>query len=567
MNRLNESFSTGHAWLSARADLLDRINVFPIADSDTGTNLRISLGPLRVCGNDRKALASRLHRSATGNSGNIAAAFFGELVKATSVDELPAMAALGRQMAWQAIADPRQGTMLNVFDTLAALLAEAPLAESSCRDLLTAMQESVLATATILPDLRAAGVVDAGALGMFVFFDGFFRTLTGCQQERLPLTALFPGRLEIAGAFRQKANAGYCVDALLRPSSDSALNTETIAAMGESVVVVRGEDQLKIHLHTANPRELRQSLDRLGEVITFSDEALPTGAAQQPRVPARPGCLHIITDAAGSLPRDLARDHGITLLDSYIISGDTAQPESLCAPPAIYAQLRAGTRVTTAQASLTERHELYGSICEQYGRTLYLCVGSAFTGNYAAATAWQRQHGKLFEVIDTGAASGRLALIALLTARRSHTAGDAAEVAAYARALADSCRELVFIDTLRYLVAGGRVSRTGGFFGDLLRMKPVITPTRDGVRKLGVVRSREAQLDFALKSLRAETAGHRDLLLLLQYSDNRQWVEETAQPKIRTLLPEAEIELVPLSLTSGVHMGPGTWALAFAPSR
>jgi len=122
MNRLNESFSAGYAWLSARADLLDRINVFPIADSDTGTNLRISLGPLRICGDDRKALASRLHRSATGNSGNIAAAFFGELVKATRVEEVPAMAANGRQMAWQAIAAPRQGTMLNVFDTLATLL-------------------------------------------------------------------------------------------------------------------------------------------------------------------------------------------------------------------------------------------------------------------------------------------------------------------------------------------------------------------------------------------------------------------------------------------------------------
>jgi hypothetical protein len=55
------------------------------------------------------------------------------------------------------------------------------------------------------------------------------------------------------------------------------------------------------------------------------------------------------------------------------------------------------------------------------------------------------------------------------------------------------------------------------------------------------------------------------MLVLLQYSDNRGWVEETVRPRVRSILPEAELLLVPLSLTSGVHMGPGTWSLAFAP--
>ena len=76
MSPLDQGFAHGYACLSARADLLDRINVFPVADGDTGANLRITLAPLMLYGQDRTALASRIVHAATGNSGNIAAAFF-----------------------------------------------------------------------------------------------------------------------------------------------------------------------------------------------------------------------------------------------------------------------------------------------------------------------------------------------------------------------------------------------------------------------------------------------------------------------------------------------------------
>ena len=72
MNLLAESFAAGYACLGGRADLLDRINVFPLADGDTGANLRVSLAPLRGLGQDRTATAARLVRTAMGNSGNIA---------------------------------------------------------------------------------------------------------------------------------------------------------------------------------------------------------------------------------------------------------------------------------------------------------------------------------------------------------------------------------------------------------------------------------------------------------------------------------------------------------------
>jgi DegV family protein with EDD domain len=227
--------------------------------------------------------------------------------------------------------------------------------------------------------------------------------------------------------------------------------------------------------------------------------------------------------------------------------------------------MRAGARVTTAQASTLERHQCYESILRRCGRSLYLCVGSAFTGNYAAAMAWKGKNDpdNLFEVLDTGAASGRLALITLLTARFAAQEEDVRHVVHFAKQCIRNVREFVFIDELKYLVRGGRVSKTGGFFGDLLHLKPVISPMPEGVRKEGMVRSRKGQLEFVLEKLEESASEYEIPVVLLQYSDNKDWLQDTVRPQVRALLPGAEFLLVPLSLTSGVHMGPGTWGLAF----
>jgi hypothetical protein len=183
--------------------------------------------------------------------------------------------------------------------------------------------------------------------------------------------------------------------------------------------------------------------------------------------------------------------------------------------------------------------------------------------------AWKKAHDpdELLTILDTGAASGRLALIALLTARQAKLVDSPEEVIDFARKTIAGCVEFVFIDELKYLVAGGRVSRAGGFFGDLLSMKPVISPTSEGVRKVGVVHSSRGQLAFAMASLQERFVAADSPVVMLQYTDNEQWVADIVRQQVRALLPAAEILVVPLSLTSGVHMGPGTWSIAFCPAE
>ncbi|MBU3943721.1 MAG: DegV family EDD domain-containing protein [Proteobacteria bacterium] len=562
---MRHAFASGYENLSAWSDLLDRINVFPVADGDTGANLRISLAPLRDCETDKSQTLELLTRCATGNSGNIAAAFFQEFFQSEGFADLVGHAQRGREKAWAALARPQAGTILNVFDALAASLANRTDPILLYPLLCTELQEAVLATTQMLPDLRQAGVVDAGALAMYIFFEGFFRQLAG-QPAALPsIPKLFAGKLAISADFQAIPNASFCVSALIQTEDRQTGADKIPTEWGDSVVVLPAESGIKVHIHTSDRQQLRSRLSSLGEIVDWSDEAMDQNDPTRFTGPEERQIVHIMTDGAGSLSREMARRHGITLLDSYILAQKQSRPESLHDPAEIYALMRQGVKVTTAQASTFERHQHYQSVCQQFGQTLYLCVGSAFTGNVDIARRWKEGNDptNLLEIVDTGSASGRLGLIALLAARYAEHATCVEDVIAFVYKTMTDCEEYVFIDQLQYLVAGGRVTWARGFFADLLHMKPVISPVGNEVRKAGVVHSRKGQLALALEKLRQGAPGVAPVIML-QYSDNEKWVRETVEPEVRQLAPRAEILLVPLSLTSGVHMGPGTWALAWA---
>jgi len=125
MENFRQALAAGIERLTAWADLLDRINVFPVADGDTGRNLVISLAPLRQQDREISLLARNLLLSARGNSGNIASWFFQCFIQAASRENLPEKVRLGRDRAWQALPNPRPGTMLSFFDALATVLGNS----------------------------------------------------------------------------------------------------------------------------------------------------------------------------------------------------------------------------------------------------------------------------------------------------------------------------------------------------------------------------------------------------------------------------------------------------------
>jgi DegV family protein with EDD domain len=554
--------------IAAWSDVLDDINVFPVADGDTGRNLITSLTPLRYLEKDLEDTIHKLLLSARGNSGNIAVQFFSGLLTADSYANLAQAAKSGRDQAWLAVSKPMPGTMLTVLDTLVDFLEKSDFENNTeyVDRIIDLLEESVKSTPELLPKLKQAGVVDSGALGMYIFLEGFFKNLIGQHNEFRPISAIFQGSLEISPSYQVQMEEGYCVDTVIQYNENTDEKINRLSQYGESVVVIPHKDYLKVHLHTSNSREAKAQIESLGAIVNWTDDNIGSQIKNFTRL-HRQGAVHIMTDAAGSVTRKDSRELGLTLLDSYIIAGEKSLPETLFSPAELYQTMRQGVRVSTSQASVFERHQYYQRVLTQYPKVLYLCVGSVFTGNYDVAVDWKAQNDPedRLTVIDTGAASGRLGAIVIATARYAAQTQDPEAVINFAQRAVEKCKEYVFLDKLKYLAAGGRLTKSSAFFGDMFHVKPIISPTAEGAKKVGAVKNRSAQLKFALDRLEETFDKESAPYIMLEHTDNRDWVNATVKKEIQAHYPLADIILQPLSLTSGVHMGPGTWAVAFLP--
>jgi uncharacterized protein len=563
---LKESFVAGVERVAAWADLLDTINVYPVADGDTGRNLSISLSPLRFAGEKKDKLVRQLLMAARGNSGNIASQFFSAFYAMDGLPHLKAAVREGNARAWKAVANPKLGTMLSVFDALEEVLCLEDFTpdQKSADHIMSHLEQAVRETRDQLPKLAQAGVVDAGALGMYIFFEGFFYSLSGWTNNYRPVTDVFKDHLMISSSFKETSEIGYCVDFVVKANTSSD-DLAKIAGGQESAIIIQEGDLYKIHLHTDDKEKIKTQMSALGSVVNWEDDNLSSQIAQFSSAPAG-SRLHIMADAAGSLTRDDAKRHGFTLLNSYLNVGEKSLPETCFHPDDLYSAMSAGVKVSTSQSSVFERHQFYASVLARFEKVLYLCVGSVFTGNYHVAMDWKKEHDpqNRLQVMDTGAASGRLGAIVLATQQYLTQTNDMEKTFAFAKQAVESCEEYVFLEKLQYLAAGGRLSKTSAFFGDMLKMKPVISPQPEGAKKVAVVRNRKGQIMMALSKLASCLSKDSRALIMLEYSDNLDEVKGISK-KVKALYPQANIILQPLSLTSGAHMGPGTWGVAFLP--
>ncbi len=479
---LKNAFIRGVERLSAWRELLDNINVFPVADKDTGRNLIITLAPLMQLNNNKNDMIHRLLMSARGNSGNIAASFFSGFLSADSLNTLSQAAVMGRDRGWKSVAEPKSGTILTLFDALAESLNGYPT-EEDFEIIISHLEKAVRSTSETLPQMKNANVVDSGALGMFIYLETFLKELILQSDNFKPVTERFHGMLSVSSDFRDKREEGYCVNVAFRLHENNDEIIRKIPEYGKDAVISSHGDCLKIHLHTDNKDKIREEFESAGTILQWSDERIEYQTKFYESNTKKH--IHIMTDGAGSVTREDCDKWEITLLDSYITIGDTSFPETFLTPSELYKSMKKGIKVSTSQASLFERHQHYETLYSQYQNLLYICVGSVFTGNYRVAAEWKARNDKAdrMKIIDTGAASGRLGIIAIATARYASKTDDFNSVIKFAEKAVEQSEEYLFLDKLKYLAAGGRLSKTGAFIGDVLNMKPVISPTAERCKK------------------------------------------------------------------------------------
>lgn len=281
-----DALISGANLIQSQRQQIDELNVFPVPDGDTGTNMSMTIGAAArelarlpddcTVSKAASCAASALLRGARGNSGVILSLIFRGFSKGladcetATTKDLARGLMLGTESAYKAVMKPTEGTILTVVRMTAKKAQTAaekeeeilPFWETVCKT----SKEALAKTPEILPVLKKAGVVDAGGKGLTVIFDGMlsvFRDGTIVSAES-GQTAAAPKQEASLSEMEEEINFTYCTEFIVKrhdPKKDPLSLRAYLESIGDCVVVVDDESIIKVHVHTDNPgRAIQQGI-------------------------------------------------------------------------------------------------------------------------------------------------------------------------------------------------------------------------------------------------------------------------------------------------------------------
>lgn len=277
---------------------IDALNVFPVPDGDTGTNmnLTISSGAKEVANradNDvyeiAKAFSKGLLMGARGNSGVILSQIFRgfamalEGKKNIKPTDLANAFMKGKEVAYKAVMRPVEGTILTVIREAATVLSEkvndGMTIEKAFEILLKEGRASLKRTPDLLPVLKEVGVVDSGGAGLLKILEGFNRAIHGEVIEKSIATVLEEKKVPLTGETEEDIETGYCVEFVLHLGPEDAKKTfvekrftNILSSHGELMKIHYREDIVKVHIHTPAPGTILNYAQQFGEFVKIKVE-------------------------------------------------------------------------------------------------------------------------------------------------------------------------------------------------------------------------------------------------------------------------------------------------------
>lgn len=361
-NILRDAIISGANNIYKHRKSVDELNVFPVPDGDTGTNMSMSIGNAAralekvdnlSAGEVADVAASALLRGARGNSGVITSLLFRGLAKGlkdqneVTAENLATAFELGVAAAYKAVMKPTEGTML----TVARIASEKASAIAKTTDdalvvfeaVLEGAKEALDSTPELLPVLKKAGVVDAGGMGILKIFEGMYEVFKGgdiITSEEIVKADKTAG-LNIEDDYTAEITFTYCTEFIIQRSESKSENDATqlreyLGSIGDSLVVVEDEDIIKIHVHTDHPGNALEKGLNYGMLINLKIEnmreqyenAKPTTNSKRTEVftPAAPSKHYgFVSVSVGDGLTDLFKELGV---DTIVSGGQTMNPST-----------------------------------------------------------------------------------------------------------------------------------------------------------------------------------------------------------------------------------------------
>jgi DegV family protein with EDD domain len=573
--------------VAAGRDELNRINVFPVPDGDTGTNMCLTLravaGALRDLGDGgaplplpyvAETMAQASVRGARGNSGMMLSQFLlgfrdgiGQRLRADA-GELAGAISLGFERLQSSLDDPIEGTILTVAREAAEEAGRAR-GESDLRvfmsRIVTKAEAALQRTPELLAALKTAGVVDAGAKGFVRLLEGVKRLI---EEGHVAQGAVDRLTTSTSAAAQTEVEADrdyrYCTELMVRSPQlpEAAEVRKALRAHGGSIVVLSTGDLLKAHVHTDAPEDVFKLASTWGTLeSTKADDMRAQHQALQARRP-----IAFVSDTACDLPDELVLQYDIGLVPTQLIVEDRSYRDRLeLTSGEFFRRLRAGHDASTSQPAPQAFTDAYQDAARAADHVIAVILSSALSGTYANAEA----AAKRFDPARVTVVDSRSVTLGegLLVIRGVELAAAGWEPAAIVRELLRVRAQsggFFTVDNLERLVRSGRLGRGRAWLGTKLNLKPVMALTMEGkIEPVGRARGRDAARRRILELLdRALTPRPRALRMGVAHGDIPEFADALRAELVARYRP-MQCLVTPITPVIAAHAGIGAWGVFY----
>lgn len=577
--RFEQALLAGIANVFQRRDYINSINVFPVADSDTGTNLAFTLASVRKALQDGGAssLPELLDRvadaaldGARGNSGAIMAQYFQGLSESSrdfqvlDSRRLATVSAAGARSAWSAMSEPVAGTLPTVLEDFADELTR--LAHDGVEDIrelfargLKRARRSLAGTTEQLAALREAGVVDAGAQGFVDLLEGIWRYMRSGRMPRQASGQAAPDSVAAAGQAAPEAHR-FCTECLIEGDGlDIAGLRERLEALDASSLVVAGsERRARVHIHTDSPGEVFRICAELGEIRQQKADDM----TRQHGLMNHRGTVAILTDSAADLPAEEIERLGIHVVPVRLNFGDEEFLDKLSMTPAqFYARLAdSPVHPQTSQPPPADFRRQYELLISHGLDVLGIQISGRLSGTLQAARQTAaRVDAERIEVMDSRNAACGQGLMVLWAAEAAARGWERVAIRARLTEMRESFRTFALARDLSWGVRGGRVKPWMEKLARRLRLNPILTASKEGeLVARNVIAGRRATVEKFARFLLRRMSDNDTYRVIISHTD----AENDARDLRRRLLsghPQVDAcWVVEASPAVGAHAGPGT---------
>jgi DegV family protein with EDD domain len=582
--RLYYTFIAGARKVIEHQVELNKINVFPVNDGDTGTNLAStiravvdSIHPHRSYKVTADLIAETTLVNARGNSGIIFAQFLYGMstetgnFKTITIKQFAESIKNSVRYIYEAVANPVEGTMLTVIKDWANYIYENRNRITDFNQLFISsvdvLNKSLLATKSKLAVLAKANVVDAGARGFVLFVEGIIdfianRNLKDLIQVKAE-TALFE---KIEESIPEKVDFRYCTEALIKNNSvDNKSLLQLLEKYGNSIVVAGSDKMKRIHLHTNNPAELFNELRNTG---TLAFQKADDMIRQSEVVYNRKWKIALVTDSTCDLEQDIIDNYQINMLPININFGENHYLDKITILPEQFYTLLKENKDYPKSSQVNEKSftNLYSHLASHYDSIIAIHLSDRLSGTFnssqKAAKAISEELNKPISVINSKNLSGALGLVVLRTAKAIEAGYSHDQVVNMAEKWTKNVRIFVSVKSMKYLVRGGRVSFVRGLIARILNICPIVSIDESGKAfvfdKAFNQRSNMEKVMGYITKISKEKTIWNYIVLHANNTDAAQWYSE----KMETLTNKKPASIVNISPIIGANAGIGAAAVS-----